>query len=118
MATQTPFQPMGKTVLAVANGTSAIVNIVADSPCNQFRFFNANSSVVFVTIGNAAGNTSATIPTAGTPAYGIPIASGAQDITLTGWQSGGFSNVVIALISTGPNVTSQVYITPGEGFRG
>lgn len=118
MANQTPFQPMGKTVLAVANGTSGIVTVTADSPCNQFRFFNANATLVFVTIGSAAGNATATIPTAGTPAYGIPIAPGLQDITLTGWQSGGFSNVTIALISTGPNVTSQVFITPGEGFRG
>lgn len=102
--------------MAVANGTSSIVTVTADSPCNQFRFFNANSSVVFVTIGSAAGNVTATIPTAATPAYGIPIASGAQDITLSGLQA--FSNVSIALISTGPNVTSQVFITPGEGFRG
>lgn len=118
MSQQTPFQPMGQTVLAIANGVSGIVTITADSPCNQFRFFNANATLVFVTIGNAAGNATAAIPTVAAPAYGIPIAPGQQDITLTGWQSGGFSNVKIALISTGPNVTSQVFITPGEGFRG
>jgi hypothetical protein len=118
MATQTPFQPMGKTVMAVANGVSQIVTITADSPCSQFRCYNGNGGTVFVTIGSSAGNVVAVIPTVGTPAYGIPIASGGQDITLTGLQSGQFSNLAIALISTGPNVTSQIFITPGEGFRG
>lgn len=118
MATQTPFLPMGKTVLAVANGTSSLVTITADSPCNQFRFFNANASIVFVNIGTSAGNVSAAIPTVATPNYGIPIPPGDNDITLSGWQSGAFSNVVIALITYGANITSQVFITPGEGFRG
>lgn len=118
MSQQTPFQPMGKTVLAIANGVSGIVTVTADSPCNQFRFFNANATMVYINIGNAAGNTTATIPTAGTPAYGIPIASGQQDITFTGWQSGGFSNVTIALITPASNLLAQVFITPGEGFRG
>lgn len=118
MATQTPFQPMGKTVLAVANGTSQIVTIQADSPCSQLRFFTPNATSVYITIGSVAGNVAAVIPTVGTPAYGIPIPSGGNDITLTGLQAGSFSNCAVGIISSGPNITAQVFITPGEGFRG
>lgn len=119
MAEETPFQPNGKTVLAVANGTSQIVSITADAPSNQLRFFVANATQVFVSVFlGAPGNLVASIPVVGTPAYGMPLPIGPADITLSGIQSGSSSNCCVAIVSTGPNITAQVYITPGEGIRG
>lgn len=109
---------MGKTVLAVANGTAQIITISADSPCNQLRFFNANSTLVFASLfPGATGNLVAAIPAVGTPAYGMPLPVGQTDIVLSGQQAGSFSNCAVSLISSGPNLTAQIYITPGEGIR-
>lgn len=116
MSNQTPFQEMGRTYVAVANGTSGTIIVTADSPPQQYSFYNANATTVYVNIGSAAGNTTAAVPVPGTPAYGMPI-PGATRMTLSGWQGQG-SNVTIAVISVGPNITNQVFITPGEGFLG
>lgn len=107
---------MGKTFVCVANGTSGMFTITADSPCMQYRIWAANTTPqVYLNMGQTVGNAVAAVPVAGTPAYGMPL-NGGTSIVLTGQMMS--PNATIALISGGgANVTAQVWITPGEGFR-
>ena len=107
MATNIPFQPMGKTYKVTANTGGVSTAIVADSPSNQFRFFNSSTTdTVFVRIGGAA-----TAPNANAE-YGVAIGPGDTAI-LSGSQSWS-ANVVVGIAAAAN--TPVVYVTPGEGL--
>lgn len=115
MSNQTAFQPMGKTYVCVGNGAvSAVVSVVADSPVNQYDFYNSGPGFAFIRICSSAANT-AVQPTAAAPNYGWGIDSG-QRVIRGGWQSGLQSNVTISVCTSGANILATVYITPGEGM--
>ena len=112
MANNIPFQPMGKTVALSCTGSSSNAAVVADSPSNQYYIVNTGNSSVLIVSGSSNAVT-ATLPTVGTPQYGVVVPP-ASSKTISNVQSSGTANVYFAGISTAN--TCAVYITPGEGF--
>jgi len=107
MATNTAFQPMGKTYKVTANTGGVSTAVTADSPVNQFRFVNTSSTdVVFVRIGGTAAAPGANAE------YGVAILPGETEV-LSGSQSWS-SNVTISIVAAAN--TPIVYLTPGEGL--
>ena len=112
MANNIPFQPMGKTVALSCTSSSSNAQVVADSPSNQYYVVNTGAAAVLIVSG-AANNVTATLPTVGTPQYGVLVPP-ASAKTISNVQSSGSATVYFAGVSvTG---TCVVYITPGEGF--
>lgn len=114
MAQDIPFQEMGQTFAYTANGTSGTITVNQLSPSPQMRIVNSGNVTVFMNFGSAGGNTTAAVPSVGSPAMGIPLLPATERV-FSGWQGKG-SNVAIAFISPGANITSLIYITPGEGL--
>lgn len=111
MANNIAFQPMGNTSVLAVTGTSANTSVVANSPVNQFMIANVGANPAFVNI-SANSSVTATIPTAGTPASGFCIPSGALKV-ISAIQSSPTQTMYVAAVS---NATTTLYITPGEGL--
>jgi len=111
MANNIAFQPMGKTYLLAANSTSQSINVSADSPVQQYRLTNHDTTnAAFVRITTGASN--AFVPNAaGT--YGFPVRYN-DDIVITAAQCSPNVNVVISFITA--SGTANVFVTPGEGL--
>jgi hypothetical protein len=107
MANNIAFQPMGKTYKVSANTGGVSTAVAADSPVNQFRFYNSSASdAVFVRIGGEAKEPNANAE------YGVAIGPGDTEI-LTGTQSWS-ANVTVGIVAAAN--TPVVYVTPGEGL--
>ncbi|MDE2020593.1 MAG: hypothetical protein KGJ13_09685 [Patescibacteria group bacterium] len=114
MATEIPFTPTGKTVVANVSGTINTVNVVSDAPSNQLRFYSVSADVA-IRIGNSAGNAVVSLPTPNNPGYGMPIVGGSGRVHI--FTAGPTTNVTVSMVSlTGNAGVSLVYITPGEGM--
>lgn len=116
MANNIAFQPLGKTYVVAGNGTIGVtVAVLADSPSNQFDFYNNSNNIAYIAIGSSANVTTAGVPAVGSPSYGWPLPGG-QRVIRSGLQSGQFTNVTVSVASIGGNTIATVFITPGEGI--
>ena len=107
MANNIAFQPMGKTYKVSANTGGVSTAVAADSPANQFRFYNSSTTdAVFVRIGGEAAKPDANAE------YGVAIGPGDTEI-LSGSQSWS-ANVTVGVVAAAN--TPVVYVTPGEGL--
>ena len=116
MANNIPFQPMGKTVKVVVNGSantqSNVFTITADSPCQQYFVANADvNSAVYVWI-NPTNTFNVALPDNG-PVYVISLPPYAYKV-ISGPQVSQSGNVYARVIGDAAN--ASVYITPGEGL--
>lgn len=115
MANNIPFQPMGNTVVAIANSANVqgnVVSINAVSPVNQYFVCNTDKdNAVFVAYGETA-NITATIPDGSSSAVvTIPPYSSRS---FSGPQCSSTKTVYVRIIA--PHNNAKLYITPGEGF--
>lgn len=114
MATNSPFQQVGKSVRINVSTTANTVAVVADSPCGQLRIHNGTAAEVFFRCGTTS-TSDVVIPVAGTPGYGIVLHNN-QSIILTAPRVPNNASTVFyvsAIVATG---TGIIYVTPGEGF--
>jgi hypothetical protein len=112
---QIAFNPQGKTVVVAAaavapTGVQAPVDQrFSAQETGQVRVVNASANLVHIGVGPtaAAAQANAVAATAGNPASGVPLPSGAVEVLRfpAGWY---FSGVA--------GSASAVYLTPGEGI--
>ena len=112
---QIAFNPQGKTVVVAAaavapTGVQAPVEQrFSAQETGQVRVVNASPNLVHIGVGPtaAAAQANAVAATAGNPASGVPLLSGAVEVLRfpAGWY---FSGVA--------GSASTVYLTPGEGI--
>lgn len=118
MANNIAFQAMGKTVKVTATGAanteSAVANITADSPSNQYYLSNDSvNNFVYVWI-NQTSNFNVALPeTNVSGSYVIPLPPFSYKV-ITGPQVRAGANVYAKVI--GDSANSACYITPGEGL--
>ena len=112
---QIAFNPQGKTVVVAA---AAVAPAGVQAPVNnkfnaqetgQVRIVNAGTNLVHLGVGPtaAAAQANAVAATAGNPAAGVPLVSGAVEVLRfpAGWYFSG--------VASG---ATTVYLTPGEGM--
>lgn len=116
MANNIAFQPMGKCYQMAANTSSQVVEITADSPCNQYMFINhevvTGGNPVYVRV--ATTSTTAAAPSNGSPSYNFPIPPGTV-VVITGPQCGPNNSVFVSYIAE--TDSPECYVMPGEGLR-
>lgn len=114
MANNIAFSPMGKTysIACPTANTAVTIQVVADSPCNQYMIGNhdTNDKPLYVRI--SATNNAAVLPTAN-GSYGLMVPADTV-IVLTGPQCGPGNPVYVSAIGEDNNV--ELYVTPGEGL--
>jgi hypothetical protein len=114
MATNSPFQQMGKSVRINVSTTANTVAVVADSPCSQLRIHNGTAQEVFFLCGTTS-TSDVVIPVAGTPSYGIVLHNNAN-IIVTAPRVPNNANAVFYVSAITATGTGILYVTPGEGF--
>jgi hypothetical protein len=106
-----PFAPTGNTVLSGVTASSATIN-VANAGTNkipqQILIQNLSANVCYFAFAPTV-----TIPTAGSPANGIPVQAG---VTVVYTPTGGDASLgAIISVIAGVAGPSNVTFTPGEG---
>ena len=117
MANNIPFQPMGKTFKLTANVSVQTLQVLANSPANQYLFINHENPTgqpVYVRISDTDG-VNVAIPGNGTAnaAYGIPVRPSSYMI-LTGPQCRSTKTAYVTVVSESDS--PEIYVVAGEGI--
>lgn len=115
MSNVSPFQATGPTVLLGVTASSQVATIAQSGtikPPSQVMVVNLSTNTVYLAFGGSSTGLTAAIPSAGTPALGLPVLPNAIEVFSTPGGDGSGTYIAAIAAVAGP---SNVTFTPGEG---